>query len=54
MSLCTAIRRRRRRAGSWFWDAAWDGRNTLEAAIHLFENIDRLRSNMRPEARIRA
>ena len=31
---------------------AWDGRNALEAVIHLFENIDSVRSNMRPEARI--
>jgi amidohydrolase len=31
---------------------AWDGRNALEAVIHLFENIDSVRSNIRPEARI--
>ena len=31
---------------------AWNGRNALEAVIHLFENIDSVRSNMRPEARI--
>jgi len=31
---------------------AWNGRNALTAVIHLFENIDALRSNMRPEARI--
>ncbi|HXA67462.1 MAG TPA: peptidase dimerization domain-containing protein [Bryobacteraceae bacterium] len=31
---------------------AWAGRNALEAVIHLFENIDSVRSNMRPEARI--
>ena len=32
--------------------AAWNGRNALEAVIHLFENIDSVRSNIRPEARI--
>ncbi len=31
---------------------AWAGRNALEAVIHLFENIDSVRSNLRPEARI--
>jgi amidohydrolase len=31
---------------------AWNGRNALEAAIHLFNNIDAIRSNLRPEARI--
>jgi amidohydrolase len=31
---------------------AWNGRNALEAVIHLFENIDSVRSNIRPEARI--
>jgi amidohydrolase len=31
---------------------AWDGRNALEAVIHLFVNIDSVRSNIRPEARI--
>ncbi|MDQ6831114.1 MAG: peptidase dimerization domain-containing protein, partial [Gemmatimonadota bacterium] len=31
---------------------AWNGRNALTAVIHLFENIDALRSNIRPEARI--
>lgn len=30
----------------------WAGRNALEAAIHLFENIDSMRSTIRPEARI--
>jgi metal-dependent amidase/aminoacylase/carboxypeptidase family protein len=32
--------------------AAWNGRNALTAVIHLFNNIDALRSNIRPEARI--
>ncbi len=32
--------------------ASWNGRNALEGVIHLFENIDSVRSNMRPEARI--
>jgi len=32
--------------------AAWNGRNALTAVIHLFNNIDALRSNMRPETRI--
>lgn len=31
---------------------SWDGRNALEASIHLFENIDSMRSTIRPEARI--
>src|ERR1700743_1226106 len=31
---------------------AWNGRNALPAVIHLFDNIDGMRSNMRPEARI--
>jgi len=31
---------------------AWNGRNALEAVIHLFNNIDAVRSNIRPEARI--
>jgi amidohydrolase len=31
---------------------AWNGRNALTAVIHLFDNIDGLRSNMRPEARV--
>jgi len=31
---------------------AWEGRNALEAVIHLFENIDSVRANIRPEARI--
>lgn len=30
----------------------WDGRNALEAVIHLFENIDSVRASIRPEARI--
>ncbi len=30
----------------------WAGRNALEAVIHLFENIDSVRGNMRPEARV--
>ncbi len=31
---------------------AWNGRNALTAVIHLFNNIDAMRSNIRPEARI--
>jgi amidohydrolase len=31
---------------------AWNGRNALEAVIHLFVNLDSVRSNIRPEARI--
>jgi len=30
----------------------WAGRNALEAVIHLFNNIDAVRSSIRPEARI--
>ena len=31
---------------------AWNGRNALTAVMQLFENIDAVRSNIRPEARI--
>jgi amidohydrolase len=31
---------------------AWNGRNALTAVIHLFNNIDGIRSNIRPESRI--
>ena len=31
---------------------AWNGRNALTAVIQLFDNIDAMRSNIRPEARI--
>jgi amidohydrolase len=31
---------------------SWNGRNALEAVIHLFVNIDSVRSSIRPEARI--
>ena len=31
---------------------AWNGRNALTAVMHLFDNVDSVRSNMRPEARI--
>jgi len=31
---------------------AWNGRNALTAVIHLFDNIDGIRSNLRPETRI--
>ena len=31
---------------------AWNGRNALTAVIHLFNNIDAVRSNLRPESRI--
>src|SRR5204862_6560836 len=31
---------------------SWNGRNALEAVIHLFNNIDSVRSSIRPEARI--
>ena len=31
---------------------SWNGRNALEAVIHLFNNIDAVRSSMRPETRI--
>ena len=30
----------------------WEGRDALTAVIHLFNNIDAIRSNIRPEARI--
>ena len=30
----------------------WNGRNALEAVIHLFTNIDGVRATMRPEARV--
>jgi metal-dependent amidase/aminoacylase/carboxypeptidase family protein len=30
----------------------WAGRNALEAVIHLFNNIDAIRSTLRPEARV--
>ncbi|MBI3567174.1 MAG: peptidase dimerization domain-containing protein [Gemmatimonadetes bacterium] len=30
----------------------WEGRDALTAVIHLFENIDAMRRNMRPETRI--
>jgi len=32
--------------------ASWNGRNALEAVIHLFNNIDSVRSSMRPETRV--
>jgi amidohydrolase len=32
--------------------ASWNGRNALTAVIKLFDNIDAVRSNVRPEARI--
>jgi amidohydrolase len=32
--------------------SSWNGRNALEAVIKLFNNIDSVRSNMRPEIRI--
>jgi amidohydrolase len=32
--------------------AAWNGRNALTAVIHLFDGIDGLRSNIRPESRV--
>jgi amidohydrolase len=32
--------------------SAWEGRNALTATIHLFNNIDAIRSNLRPETRI--
>jgi amidohydrolase len=32
--------------------ASWAGRNALEAVIHLFENIDSMRSSLRPETLI--
>ncbi len=31
---------------------AWNGRNALTAVIHLFDNIDGIRSNVRPESRV--
>ena len=31
---------------------AWNGRNALTAVVHLFNNIDGLRSNIRPESRV--
>src|SRR5512144_1835711 len=31
---------------------AWNGRNALTAVVHLFDNIDAMRSNIRPESRI--
>jgi amidohydrolase len=31
---------------------AWNGRNALTAVMKLFENVDSVRSNIRPEARI--
>jgi len=31
---------------------SWNGRNALEGVIHLFNNIDSVRSSIRPEARI--
>jgi amidohydrolase len=31
---------------------AWNGRNALTAVIHMFDNVDGMRSNMRPEARV--
>lgn len=31
---------------------AWEGRDALTALIHLFTNVDALRKNIRPEARI--
>jgi amidohydrolase len=31
---------------------SWNGRNALEAVIHLFNNIDAVRASMRPEARV--
>jgi amidohydrolase len=31
---------------------AWNGRNALTAVIHLFDNVDGMRSSMRPEARV--
>src|SRR5205809_7898812 len=31
---------------------AWNGRNALTAVIHLFDNIDGRRSNIRPESRV--
>ncbi|MFI5310007.1 MAG: peptidase dimerization domain-containing protein [Gemmatimonadales bacterium] len=31
---------------------AWNGRNALTAVVHLFDNIDGIRSNIRPESRV--
>ena len=31
---------------------SWNGRNALTAVIHLFNNIDGIRSNIRPESRV--
>jgi len=31
---------------------SWNGRNALTAVVHLFTNIDSVRSNLRPETRI--
>jgi len=31
----------------------WNGRNALEAVIHLFNNIDAMRGSMRPEPAFR-
>lgn len=31
---------------------AWNGRNALTAVVHLFNDIDGLRSNIRPESRV--
>ena len=31
---------------------SWNGRNAFEAVIHLFNNVDAVRSSIRPEARI--
>jgi amidohydrolase len=31
---------------------SWNGRNALTAVIHLFNNVDAVRSNLRPETRI--
>ena len=31
---------------------AWNGRNALTAVVHLFNNVDAVRSNLRPETRI--
>jgi metal-dependent amidase/aminoacylase/carboxypeptidase family protein len=32
--------------------SSWNGRNALEAVTHLFNNIDAVRSSIRPESRI--
>ena len=31
---------------------SWNGRNALEGVIHLFNNVDAMRSSMRPETRV--